>query len=330
MLVSLLACSSGVEEALPAWRAAVGDAPCTGSLSSLLDKTQCAAWQYFFDSTGGATSWKVCSANRNDPCACTPEDGGVTCQGADIVHINLWDSKVAGPLPHSLGAISNLNTLLLSNNLLTGSIPSWLEGLTKLTAFDLHNNLLTGRVPPLNFATIQICGIGGTGNKFCDPLPPSASMCTAGGSIDTSAGTCPATPAPTPAPTPDPLAGGCSSCADMRAAWGKFAPGLWNPKVLQDGCLELKASCGSSVSMQCPAKVSENLAPPCSARGAGAADAGVIVGSLAGVACVIAGGRFYQRTRAANQAAAMGAGARSPMLDDVTSPAVAAADYGQL
>ena len=104
MLVSLLACSSGVEEALPAWRAAVGDAPCTGSLSSLLDKTQCAAWQYFFDSTGGATSWKVCSANRNDPCACTPADGGVLCQGADIVHINLWDSKVAGPLPHSLEA----------------------------------------------------------------------------------------------------------------------------------------------------------------------------------------------------------------------------------
>jgi hypothetical protein len=79
----------------------------------------------------------------------------------------------------------------------------------------------SGRLPALPFAQYGtgcaagvpcVCGIGGTGNKFCAPLPAGASTCDHNGAVQSCncvGSTCSTTPKPTPkppAPTPKPPA----------------------------------------------------------------------------------------------------------------------------
>ncbi|KAI8917460.1 hypothetical protein BC831DRAFT_387222, partial [Entophlyctis helioformis] len=62
----------------------------------------------------------------------------------------LRDVKQGGPLPESLGSLTELFSLYeLSNTSLTGIIPASLGALTKLRMLDLNTNKLSGPVPAI-------------------------------------------------------------------------------------------------------------------------------------------------------------------------------------
>ena len=54
---------------------------------------------------------------------------------------------MTGTIPSSLGSLSNLSELWLSNNQLTGTIPSSLGNLSNLWGLHLSSNQLTGTIP---------------------------------------------------------------------------------------------------------------------------------------------------------------------------------------
>ena len=54
---------------------------------------------------------------------------------------------MTGPIPASLGDLTKLQGLSLSQNQLTGPIPAWLGDLTDLQGLSLSHNQLTGPIP---------------------------------------------------------------------------------------------------------------------------------------------------------------------------------------
>jgi hypothetical protein len=110
-----------------------------------LEAAECAAWQNFFDYTGGA-HWEFCSDKRDDPCGCEK----VTChiQGiGSIITVYLPGNNLTGTVPSSLGKLTALTALHLDRNNLTGTVPSTLGQLADLTSLQLDSNSLTGTIP---------------------------------------------------------------------------------------------------------------------------------------------------------------------------------------
>ena len=64
-----------------------------------------------------------------------------------VTHLDLKRVRVRGPIPSTLGNLTNLTFLDLSENPLTGSIPSTLGNLTNLASLDLSRSELTGPIP---------------------------------------------------------------------------------------------------------------------------------------------------------------------------------------
>ncbi|KAJ0240040.1 LRRNT_2 domain-containing protein [Hirschfeldia incana] len=64
-----------------------------------------------------------------------------------LVFLDLSSNKLAGTLPESLGALSNLQILDLSSNSFTGSIPSSIGNMASLKKIDLSFNAMNGNIP---------------------------------------------------------------------------------------------------------------------------------------------------------------------------------------
>ncbi|KAM6595157.1 hypothetical protein CsatA_002860 [Cannabis sativa] len=62
--------------------------------------------------------------------------------------ITLDYNSFAGYIPHSFQNLTLLSTIILGNTQISGTIPSWLGNLTELTSIFLSSNNLTGSVPP--------------------------------------------------------------------------------------------------------------------------------------------------------------------------------------
>ena len=60
--------------------------------------------------------------------------------------LDLSNNQLDGPIPATLGQLTNLETLDLSSNQLTGSIPPELGNLTNLKTLNLTENPLTGSI----------------------------------------------------------------------------------------------------------------------------------------------------------------------------------------
>ena len=73
--------------------------------------------------------------------------GGVTCVKNSVVAIALAGLGLAGSIPPSLGDISSLRSLDVSNNLIAGTVPSSLSKLAGLTGINISGNKFTGVIP---------------------------------------------------------------------------------------------------------------------------------------------------------------------------------------
>src|SRR6266487_2931093 len=122
-----------------------------------------------YDSTDGA-NW----TNNTNWLTSNPVSTwfGITVPGARVTGINLDSNNLTGTLPHSLGNLTNLDSLKVFHNQLSGSIPSELGNLINLTYIRLSLNHLTGSIPPtfVNLTNLRILDMGG--NQLSGNIPP--------------------------------------------------------------------------------------------------------------------------------------------------------------
>ncbi|KAL8240944.1 hypothetical protein R6Q59_014299 [Mikania micrantha] len=65
----------------------------------------------------------------------------------NLVHLQLGNNRIAGPIPDSIGRLSLLRSLDLDENLISGSSPYSVGGLLSLELLDLSNNQLIDTLP---------------------------------------------------------------------------------------------------------------------------------------------------------------------------------------
>lgn len=130
---------------------------CSGS--SELAPAQCRAYQELYDATAGH-AWHHCNTTRNDPCNCNGAGAVATfCIGRDLVSVELPQNNMRGTIPDSVGALTALRFLDLSNNghsgkhdpayALHGTIPATVGAMTSLEVLQLGgSDWLTGTIPP--------------------------------------------------------------------------------------------------------------------------------------------------------------------------------------
>jgi Leucine-rich repeat (LRR) protein len=122
----------------------------------------------FFQSTNG-NNWKI-KTNWNTA-ADVSTWYGVTVSGGRVTDINLTANNVSGPLPASIGNLSQLRNLMLGQNLITGSIPTEIGNIATLVGINLDDNQLTGPLPASmgNLANLVYISLGG--NQFTGNIP---------------------------------------------------------------------------------------------------------------------------------------------------------------
>lgn len=72
---------------------------------------------------------------------------GVSVTGTRVTGLYLVNNQLDGPLPASLGNLTEISDLYLSSNNLSGTIPNSIGNLVALTFFYLNNNKLEGSIP---------------------------------------------------------------------------------------------------------------------------------------------------------------------------------------
>ncbi|MFD1142845.1 leucine-rich repeat domain-containing protein [Larkinella insperata] len=104
---------------------------------------------------------------------------GVTCNEAgQVTQLQLPSNQLAGPLPASLSALTNLQVLDLSDNQLNGSIPDSFSALTSLKRLVLIYNQLSGLIPAKLFSLTQLEFIYLSHNQLSGSIPDSLSALT--------------------------------------------------------------------------------------------------------------------------------------------------------
>ncbi|XWS62791.1 hypothetical protein CRYUN_Cryun06bG0040900 [Craigia yunnanensis] len=86
--------------------------------------------------------------------------------------LDLRSCNVTGVIPLSIGNLTNLTSLYLSDNRLTGQIPSTLGQLLSLLVFDLSKNLLTGSIPSSFVSLRNLTSLDISSNNLTGSIPP--------------------------------------------------------------------------------------------------------------------------------------------------------------
>ncbi len=100
---------------------------------------------------------------------------GVTCNSGQtsVTALKLKSNHLSGPVPSSLGDLTNLQELDLSGNQLTGPIPASLDNLPNLQYLDLSGNQLTGTIPSLLDIRGNLQVLSLSGNQLSGSIPSS-------------------------------------------------------------------------------------------------------------------------------------------------------------
>ena len=104
--------------------------------------------------------------------------GGLT----NLEQLWLSDNQLSGAVPSSLGGLTNLEELVLAGNRLSGAIPSSLGGLTNLEQLDLRNNQLSGAIPSSLGGLTSLTSLRLSGNQLSGAIP--AALCRFADSIN--------------------------------------------------------------------------------------------------------------------------------------------------
>ncbi|XP_004485839.1 uncharacterized protein [Cicer arietinum] len=112
--------------------------------------------------------------NNRDPTPCNW--AGITCEPTNttVTQINLSNFNIAGPLPTSiLCRLTNLTSLILTNNSINQTLPLEISLCTSLTHLDLSQNLLTGTLPHTLSLLSNLRYLDLTANNFSGSIPNS-------------------------------------------------------------------------------------------------------------------------------------------------------------
>ena len=96
---------------------------------------------------------------------------GVTGSPGRVTKLFTYRYQVAGVIPGQLGQLSQLQTLILSDNQLTGEIPAELSQLSQLQWLHLSDNQLTGEIPAELSQLSQLQDLALDGNRLMGEIP---------------------------------------------------------------------------------------------------------------------------------------------------------------
>ncbi|KAJ0011114.1 hypothetical protein Pint_34649 [Pistacia integerrima] len=99
--------------------------------------------------------------------AIPPSLGNLT----NLISLYLSDNGISGTIPSSLGLLPLLSVLDLSKNSLTGSIPSSFESLKNLSRLDISSNYLSGSIPPGIGTLSKLQYLNVSNNSFASTIP---------------------------------------------------------------------------------------------------------------------------------------------------------------
>ncbi|CAI5498435.1 unnamed protein product, partial [Closterium sp. Naga37s-1] len=118
------------------------------------------------DSSGMITFMEVSQIGLTGPIP--PSIGALT----NLEHLSFWNNRLTGPIPPSIGNLQRLRQLHLGGNLLTRPILPSIGNLQRLRQLYLHNNNLTGSIPSSIGAltTLQILNLAD--NLLTVTIPP--------------------------------------------------------------------------------------------------------------------------------------------------------------
>ena len=88
-----------------------------------------------------------------------------------LFSLDLSDNYLTGPIPSSIGRLSQLLNLLLDSNQLTGIIPSEIGNLKFLLGLFLNNNKLSGSIPPTIWKMNQLKSLVLGNNQLIGEIP---------------------------------------------------------------------------------------------------------------------------------------------------------------
>jgi len=127
-----------------------------------------------YESTNG-TGWTVSTSWLVDS---VTEWFGVTVSGGRVTRIQLGTNNLIGPLPVSIGDLTELSFLGLMNNQISDTIPSEIGNLTKLVSIFWANNQLSGKIPSTINKLTSLIGFFAKNNQLAGPLPSELGGCT--------------------------------------------------------------------------------------------------------------------------------------------------------
>jgi hypothetical protein len=133
-----------------------------------IPKAQCQTLVTLYDHTNGPT-WTHHDGWRTTSTPCTWY--GITCTNGNVTAINLTGNNLLGTFP-DLTLLTQLQSLQLSNNLLTGTMPTYLKDLTQLRTLALDHNPDLCRDHNLDYGGLT--GIYAVPQCLTHPLPIAA------------------------------------------------------------------------------------------------------------------------------------------------------------
>ncbi|CAL5387459.1 unnamed protein product [Camellia sinensis] len=89
-----------------------------------------------------------------------------------LVQLHVSNTNISGPIPSSIGQLTNLTTLDLSLNHFNGSIPPEIGKLKNLVEMNIHGNILSGPIPSSIGQLTNLTTLDLSLNHFNGSIPP--------------------------------------------------------------------------------------------------------------------------------------------------------------
>ncbi|KAG2690336.1 hypothetical protein I3760_09G181200 [Carya illinoinensis] len=104
----------------------------------------------------------------------------------NLRYLDLGANKISGSIPPEIGMLKNLTTLYLYSNMLIGPIPSAIGHLTNLKYLDLRRNKISGSIPPEIGMLNNLTSLSLGSNMLVGPIPTTLGHLTNLESLDLS------------------------------------------------------------------------------------------------------------------------------------------------